>query len=310
MLFDDVYELCPGVRGQDRARGYFRQALKSGRLSHAYLLAGPRGVGKRRFAGELAAALLCREQGGGACGECVSCRTLASGNHMGFFVLEVGERTSIEIDAVRELGEALSLRATGRRVVVIDDADRLTVPASNAVLKTLEEPPPGIVFLLVTSRPAHLLETIHSRCHRVPFTSLGVEDFAAVVAAGGVDTDGLDVDRIHAAAGGSPGRALALLSGIEECGGPERFAELLEGRGRERPETLVDFVPPRGKEPQRTRVERLLDLVLQGHWADRGADPDDREARARRAVAIAELQFDLRGNLNPELILESLAGLE
>ena len=305
--------LCSEVRGQDMARGYFRGAIRGGRLSHAYLLAGPEGVGKRRFADGLTAALLCRGRSSGAiadegpCLECRACRLLGSPNHPAVSVIEPEEGKSIEIDTIREAVASLALKGWPRRVIILDGADRLTLPAANALLKTLEEPPPGVVFLLVTSRPSHLLATIHSRCHRVPFTTLGQEDFEATL--GDLGVYGSLLPNRHGAAGGAPGVALRILTGIGECGGLENFQALLDGQGIERPESLIEFVPDRGREPVRERVRRLLELLLVGTWGLRDGDPERRQILARRSVAIAELIRDLEGNQNPELILESLPAI-
>ncbi len=300
--------LCEGVAGQELARGYFARALSSGRLSHAYLLVGPEGVGKRRFADELAAALLC--QGGraeGACGRCDGCRQLASGNHLAFLAITPPAGKLIEIGVIRGAIEELSLRAGERRVVVIDGADRFSEEAANALLKTLEEPPPAIIFLLVTSYPARLLATIHSRCQRVPFTPLTAGDLEEALRRLGEDPEAYG--GLHQASGGSPGRAIRLLRGIEECQGRDRLEELLQGRGTERPEALIDLLLPRPKESKRERVHRLLELLLDFTWGERGRRPSGREEAARRALRLAELIRDVDGYQSPELILEEVAML-
>ncbi len=314
--------LCPDVFGQQLARRFLSQAVAAGRLAHAYLLAGPEGVGKRRFADGFARAVLCLRGGEGsgdpsrvgACGECPSC-VLPFENHPGYRLLQAAAEATIEIDAVREVIAALALRAGAHRVIVIDGAERLGEAAANAFLKTLEEPPPGIVFLLVTSRPAHLLETIHSRTQRVPFVPLDEASFAAAVRSlasaveiAAIAGDGEDSLRaLHRACGGSPGVATRWLSGIEACGGGDRFRELLRGVGGERPGTLIDYLPALPKETARARAHRLLELILIGLWGQRESDPSLRRRTAERGLLIAELARGLSRGRSVELTLEVLA---
>jgi DNA polymerase III delta' subunit len=293
------------VTGQEVARGYFTRALASGRVSHAYLLVGPEGVGKRRFAEELAAAFLCRRGDPGACGECVSCRTLRSENHPCLIRLAPESGGTIDINLIRDTVAQLALRVGDRRIVVLDDAAGLSTEAANALLKTLEEPPPGVVFLLVTSRPAHLIDTIHSRCHRVPFTTLTASEFDTVLEVS--DHEPGAVPALFAASGGSPGRAHRILDGVGECGGNDRVEDLLAGRGFTRPESLIDYVPPRGKETKKERVRRLLEVLLDLSWGRRLEG--ERARRSALAAGLSELLFDLDTNQNPELILERTAVL-
>ncbi|MEM7168233.1 MAG: DNA polymerase III subunit delta' [Planctomycetota bacterium] len=299
--------LCPDVVGHEPARHFFLRAIAAQRLSHAYLLVGPTGIGKRRFADQLTEALLCRHGPSESCGACASCLQLASGNHPSLTLIAPEPGKGIDIDTIRSVIDTLSLRSREGRVVLIDDADRMNVAAANAVLKVLEEPPPGIVFLLITGRGAHLLPTIHSRCQRVPFRPLSEDEFATALTQLGAASDVFP--DLHSAAGGSPGNALRLIEGIEECGGDERFRALLSGAGAERAETLVDYLQTRGSETKRDRVRRLLDLVMEGVWAQRPADPVAREQAAERSLRFSELLRDLDANHNAELVLEAAARL-
>jgi DNA polymerase III subunit delta' len=159
-------------------------------LPHALLLAGPAGQGKRRFAEAVAALLLCESPGPGpaACGHCVGCQLRAADNHPDLLRLvpeadaaadETGEAAEpakaksaqIRIDQIRELQPALTITAHrgGRRVVIVDPAEAMNVFTANALLKLLEEPPAGVVFLLVTAQPQRLLPTLRSRCQRWDF---------------------------------------------------------------------------------------------------------------------------------------------
>ncbi len=189
------------IRHQDRAVGLLRRTLSGGRLHHAYLFEGPDGVGKERTALALAARLLCQAPGlapdADACGACHACHMLAVGTHPDFLVVHRGlhklhpskavqrrRGLFLTIDLVRHfLIEPIGVMPTqGRwRVFVVRDAERLNEDAQNALLKTLEEPPPHTRLVLLTSAPLRLLPTIRSRCQRVPFDRLPDEFVAGAL---------------------------------------------------------------------------------------------------------------------------------
>ncbi len=299
--------LASEVIGHQPNRVAFTHALESGRLGHAYLLVGAEGVGKRLFAEAVAAAVLCPHGSSVPCGDCASCRTLVSGNHPGYSVLEPAG-TTIEIGQVRTTIQELSVRTGDRRVVIVDPTEAMPATSANAFLKTLEEPPAGILFLLITSRPAQLLDTIISRCHRVPFTGLSPEEFRTVLER--VDVPADEVESLFRMSDGSPGLAVRLRDGIAAAGGAEQFEALISGSMVHRPEALIDLVPPlTSSETKRDRVRRLVELVLDGIRGRRDSDPDRRERLAEQALHVAELHRKLDSNLNGELVLERLARL-
>lgn len=150
-------------------------AIAKGRLAHALLLIGPAGAGKRAFARQLAGAIVCRQRlaDGRACGSCASCRMFAAGNHPDVFRLEKEEGSKVlKIDDLREFNRRLFLTAQpgGGRVGLIDPAHELTNSAANALLKSLEEPPPGAHTILVSERWHRLPATVRSRCQIIRFT--------------------------------------------------------------------------------------------------------------------------------------------
>ena len=190
--------------------------MSRGSVPPTLIFAGPEGVGKRLTAIALAQALNCEnrrdsETGGqpDCCGKCSACTRIARGIHSDVLIVEPGETGSIKVDQIREAIDRAAYRPFEgrRRVVIVDGADALVVEAQNALLKTLEEPPPSSVFVLVTARPDLLLPTVLSRGHRLRFGALSESDVAAVL----MKSHGFSEADAHAAAAtseGSIGRAL------------------------------------------------------------------------------------------------------
>jgi len=159
--------------GQDLAVSCLERSLGRGRIAHAYLFAGPDGVGKEKAALALAQALNCPEASPAPCGSCSTCRRIGEGLHPDVRrVAPAGN--SIKIDQIRALGQEAYYRPLeGRRkVYLIAEAHKMTEEAANSFLRLLEEPPPYALFILLTSQPDSLLPTILSRCQLVPFFPL------------------------------------------------------------------------------------------------------------------------------------------
>jgi DNA polymerase-3 subunit delta' len=154
--------------GHDKQKDVLWRAVQNGRLAHAYLFAGPEGIGKRLMAYALAKALFCTH--GNGCGQCAACRKLDHGNHPDLHLLEP-DGNSIKIEQVRTIQRDLTLRPleASRHVCLIEAADTMTVGAANALLKTLEEPRGDTLLVLLTCQPQRLLETIRSRCQLLLF---------------------------------------------------------------------------------------------------------------------------------------------
>jgi DNA polymerase-3 subunit delta' len=156
------------------------RSIRQDSLPPTMLFAGSAGSGKRAMAIAVAQALNCigpgfgsRDSGSDACGTCAACVKIARGVHPDILVVEPGDSGAIKIDQVREVVERAAYRPFEgrRRVVIVDEADALVPAAQNALLKTLEEPPPSSVFILVTSRPDVLLPTVRSRCIQLTFAA-------------------------------------------------------------------------------------------------------------------------------------------
>jgi DNA polymerase III subunit delta' len=203
------------VRGHEAVVQSFDTAWRKGRLGHAYLYVGPAGVGKHTFARELARALLCETPSKRlqACGECSGCGLVDAGTHPDLVLAERPEdKVDLPIELIRDVIEHLSLKPArgGRKVAILDDADDLSADAANAFLKTLEEPPPGSVLILIGGpTPERQFSTILSRCQVVAFGPLQRDLVVELLREQGI-TDEARLDRLVRVAGGSVGQAIAL----------------------------------------------------------------------------------------------------
>ena len=170
------------VVGQPHVVRTLTNELAQGRLAHAYLFAGPRGVGKTTCARILARAVNCEKgMGPTPCGECAMCRDILAGRCLD--VIEIDAASSGRVEEVRDLREIVRFApARGRRkVIILDEAHMLSSGAENALLKTLEEPPAHVLFILATTDPADIAATIHSRCQRFDFHPLGLATVTATL---------------------------------------------------------------------------------------------------------------------------------
>jgi DNA polymerase-3 subunit gamma/tau len=167
--FDEVAGQKPIVRT-------LKNALTSGKIAHAYLFAGPRGTGKTTMARLLAKALNCDEGIGKQCNKCSNCLSISEGSHPD--VIEIDAASNNGVDQVRDLIEKVKYAPIkGRyKVYIIDEVHMMSTGAFNALLKTLEEPPENVIFILCTTEPYKVLPTILSRCQRFDFSKLSDED--------------------------------------------------------------------------------------------------------------------------------------
>jgi DNA polymerase-3 subunit delta' len=236
------------IIGHRRLIALLSRATAHDSLPPSLLFAGPRGVGKRRTAVALAETINCLEPVSppplprDACGACPSCRRIARGVHPDVLMIEPGDLGSIKIEQIRDVVDRAGYRPFEgrRRVVIIDEAEAMVDAAQNALLKTLEEPPPASVFVLISSMPDALLPTVLSRCQRLRFGELSPAEVAdalmrdheyeeAEARAAAVDADG-SIGRALSAASTDVTEAREaarhLLEQVARLGDPGRLIDL------------------------------------------------------------------------------------
>ena len=259
------------VVGQPHVARTLKNAIAGSRLAHAYVFAGVRGTGKTSVARILAKSLNC-EKGPAAtpCNECVSCNEIMEGRSLDVMELDAASRTGV--DNIRELQEVVSYAPVRDRyrVLIIDEAHMLSKAAFNALLKTLEEPPPRVIFILATTEIQKLLPTILSRCqvfefHRVPLKSIVVH-LRHIADAETISISDRSLERIARAGEGSLRDALSVLERVLAfCGSTVTDDDAFQVLGAVRTETLVEFVRGIASRDAASLLASLDALVDEGH---------------------------------------------
>ena len=264
-----------GIYGHDEIVERFRRTLETGRLASTYLFVGPAGIGKRRFALQLAQALLCNESPDASlepCGRCESCRLFAAGNHPDLDVIALPkDKTRLPIDLFvgdREhrhqvgLCHRISLKPflAGRKIAIIDDADHFNQESANCLLKTLEEPPPRSVLILISTSPSRQLPTIRSRAQIVRFQPLDTETVARILTDTGLVPDRAQASTAAELSDGSVERAVELADPALWAFREQLLAELRSPLAVRLARSVQAFVDEAGKETSQKR-DRLRTVI-------------------------------------------------
>ncbi len=266
-----------GIVGHDSVVEQLRRALERGRLASSFLFTGPAGIGKRTFAERLAQTLLCHarpEQEMDPCGQCPSCAQVLAGTHPDLLtVARPKEKSFLPLDLL--IGDkehrmreglchdiAMKPFMGGRKVAIIDDADYLNAEGANCLLKTLEEPPPRSVLILIGTSPAKQLPTIRSRCQLIRFRPLPTDAVADLLLAHGVAEDVAQAERLARYSDGSLNQAMELTDPDLWTVRSQLHQRLAEPRfnGVQLASTLAAFIDGGGREAA-ARRRRLRSVV-------------------------------------------------
>ena len=260
--------LLKEIIGQEKAIVFLRRVAANDKIASAYLFAGIQGIGKTTTAMAFALLLNCLEpQGEDGCGKCTSCRRIIDGNHPDLILVEVDEeKKAIGINQIREINRQLAFSPVlGQyRMIIIDPAEKMTMEAANAFLKTLEEPPPGNIFILNVRDPNELLPTIVSRCQRVHFKPIPTGETANwLVKNRGADRQAAQI--LARLSEGSLGKALTMAEGdllVERVSWIEMLDRAINGSPDVLLETAQRFfdLGKKVKEPKDVRIALILGI--------------------------------------------------
>ncbi len=323
-------QVFPTLIGNERIRALFRNELDGGRIAHAYVLEGPRGSGKHTAARLICSAMLCEKRKSAAdplpCGTCPSCRKILGEHSVDVLTVSRGTRATLGVEPIRRMRESLWVTPNDgdMKFYLIEDAHLMTAQAQNALLLSLEEPPPYVMILLLCEDASLLLETVRSRAPVLPMERFSPAFTEEWLAAGIKNPDREKIVKAAHLAAGSLGAAKSLYAGggadlerYEAAGELARI--LLSGR---RSEALV-FGASLPKD--RAGLRQILSLarvalrdVVAGkrngellfYGAKEGIPPYAKKISVRRAVELIALvgaaEEDLAANLSPSTVMTSL----
>ncbi|HYA22649.1 MAG TPA: DNA polymerase III subunit gamma/tau, partial [Terriglobales bacterium] len=261
------------VIGQEHVTRTLKNAIEQGRTAHGYIFSGHRGIGKTTVARILAMALNCRSSDkpvSEPCGVCESCTEIRAGNSVD--VIEIDAATNRGIDEIRELREAARYRPARDRfkIYILDEAHQITDAAFNALLKTLEEPPGHVVFMLATTQPEDIPQTIRSRCQHFSFRAVRFEEILSqlrdIIRREKIEADEDALALLAEAGDGSMRDALSILDQAIACCGGKLTSEIVRQLVGTAPSAVLEEVMRAVAQGSSEEVLRLVDgLITEGH---------------------------------------------
>ena len=301
------------IVGQSHVTTGLRSAVAEGRQGHAYLFSGPRGTGKTSTARILAKALNCPNVADGEpCGTCESCQAIEHGSSFDLHELDAASHN--KVDDIRDLISRVNLGSPGRtKVYILDEVHMLSSGAENALLKTLEEPPDHVVFVLATTEPHKVVSTIRSRTQHFAFHLLPADELAEhvrwIIDDAGLDVDDEAIDYVLAQGGGSARDTLSALDLVVAAGGVPSGSDVGVGLTRaigagDAPKAIAAIQEGLsiGQEP-RTIGEATVEILRNAFLAAMGAPLDHLNDRTR------ELVTELAASLGPATLTRALEGI-
>ncbi|WP_248929117.1 DNA polymerase III subunit delta' [Paenibacillus hamazuiensis] len=313
------------IRGQDRVKRILQNSLRTNSVSHAYIFSGPAGTGKRAMAMAFAQAIYCRVSPDDACGTCLDCRKVEHRNHPDIHYIGP-DGASIKIDQIRELQKEFAYRASasGTKMYIIQDADKMTVQAANSLLKFLEEPASRVVAILLTENGHALLPTIQSRSQWIPFMPMSRREMTELLLSEGHPAP-LVHCAVHLAAG--PDAARELIQGNWFAEIRSLGVQLARESLTRLPAAMLLAQQKLGKSELADHLPVLLDLLIlwlkdmvqlhlgnkrnliyidQVDWMTGQALSKELNHWVSGMDRALELQKRLRAHANPQLVMESM----
>lgn len=260
------------VIGQDHVTRTLKNAIEQQRIAHGYIFSGHRGIGKTTIARILAMALNCRSKDHPVpepCGVCESCTEIRAGNSVD--VIEIDAATNRGIDEIRELRDAARYRPARDRykIWILDEAHQITDAAFNALLKTLEEPPGHVIFMMATTQPEDIPQTIRSRCQHFSFHAVRFEEIVgqleSIAKAEGIEADHNALAILAEAGDGSMRDALSIMDQAIACCGTRLTAELVRQLIGSVPSEVLEDLMSAVEQNSSQDVLKLVDrLMIEG----------------------------------------------